>query len=138
MCSSDAYAFSNENLREKIPDPNALLTYKRSYPRFISDIPDHSANQKHCRWLNFYREILLIRRLEIIPRLKDSMAIHAIVIGNKAVSARWRMGDGATLRIDVNLGSEAITTEVEPASRTIFATPSRVASGPPCTLLRPS
>jgi maltooligosyltrehalose trehalohydrolase len=134
---SDFKAFSNENLREKIPDPNSLLTYERSYPRFISGIPDDSANLKHHRWLNFYRELLQIRRLEITPRLRDSMAISAVVIGTKAVSARWRMGDGAILRIDVNLGSEAITTEGEPASRTIFAMPSQDVSGPPCTLLSP-
>ena len=58
---------------------------------------------------------------EIVPRLKGTVSLGAEAIGPKAVIARWRLGDGATLTIVTNLGSEAVPFEI-PAGRRLIAT----------------
>ena len=44
----------------------------------------------------------------IVPRLRGAVAMGAEAIGERAVVARWRMGDGAVLTIALNLGDEAV------------------------------
>lgn len=88
-------AFADPAQRERIPDPNALQTFLDSRPRRNA----HSAS-----WEAFYRQLLALRRQHIVPRLVGARALGAEVIGEQAVSARWRLGDGSELRIDLNLG----------------------------------
>lgn len=92
-------AFADAKAREAIPDPNALATFERSR---AEPGPDAEA------WQSLYRDLLAIRHREIIPRLRDALAIGAEAIGSGAVVARWRMADGAVLTIALNLGDETV------------------------------
>jgi maltooligosyltrehalose trehalohydrolase len=93
-------AFQDEAARERIPDPNDPATFERSRPDFAeAGRPPHDAILAH------HKALLAIRRAEIIPRLKGAMAQGAEAVGEAAVLARWRMGDGAVLTIATNLGA---------------------------------
>jgi maltooligosyltrehalose trehalohydrolase len=102
--------FADPERRERIPDPNAERTYAASVPVPASD--DR---------FDFYRDLIALRGREIVPRLVGSRSLGAEPIGPKAVSARWRLGDGSCLTIVTNLGTDAVSFPV-PAGRLLFAT----------------
>jgi maltooligosyltrehalose trehalohydrolase len=105
---ADFAAFADPAKREQIPDPNALQTFEASRPAFDALLLDTDKGQDHRNWLALYRELLKIRREQIVPRLDGAQALGAEVLADKAVSARWQMGDGQILRIDLNLGEHAV------------------------------
>ncbi len=88
--------FSDPAQRARIPDPNARETFERSRPDF--------EGQDAADWNAFYVRLIALRRKEINPRLKGTHAEGAEKIGDAAVLARWRMGDGARLTIATNFG----------------------------------
>lgn len=133
-------AFADEKARATIPDPNAASTFEASVPRPGPDAP---------AWRAFYRDLLRLRRLHIIPRLTNAPAplpdgsesirdasasvtgedqaapsgvaapttnsahrggsiesLGAEATGTAAVTARWRLNDGAILTVALDL-SEA-------------------------------
>ncbi|MBD1554010.1 malto-oligosyltrehalose trehalohydrolase [Pseudomonas typographi] len=100
---ADSSAFKDPALREKIPDPNALSTFEASTPDFAA-----FGAQQHGPWVSLYRELLTLRRRELFARLPGSRSLGCKVIGPKAVSARWRLGDGSTWQIDLNLDSQPL------------------------------
>ena len=87
-------AFADEQARERIPDPNARTTFEASVPK-----PGPDAGE----WRALYRELLMLRQVHIVPRLKGAIGIDADVVGDAAVKARLRMADGATLTIQIDL-----------------------------------
>jgi maltooligosyltrehalose trehalohydrolase len=91
--------FSDPRLLAQLPDPNALGTFERS-----KAIPD-AANAAERERL--YKQLLTLRRSEIVPRLEGAQALDARAIGAAAVLAQWRMGDESRLVIACNLGQEA-------------------------------
>ncbi|RDE04752.1 malto-oligosyltrehalose trehalohydrolase [Sphingomonas aracearum] len=93
-------AFADPQARERIPDPNDRETFERSRPA-----PGPAAEA----WRALYRDLLRLRHEAIVPRLKGATAAGAEAIGEAAVVARWRLADGATLTIALNLGDEAVT-----------------------------
>jgi maltooligosyltrehalose trehalohydrolase len=107
--------FADPHKRETIPDPNAASTFDDSRPHFES-FPLH----QNGPWVELYRELLTWRRREIFPRLSNARSLGAEVLADKAITARWRMGDGVELRIDLNLGEQAIDVELPDASLRLF------------------
>lgn len=107
---ADFAAFQDPERREHIPDPNALSTLQQSMPTL--------ADQDHVA---FYRELLSLRHRHIVPHLPGSVALGAQILGDAAVSARWRLGNGSVLQIDLNLSATAL--EHSTAPHLIFATP---------------
>ncbi len=105
---ADFAAFADPAKRERIPDPNALQTFQASRPAFDALLLETDKGQDHRNWLTLYRELLLIRREQIVPRLAGVKALGTQVLADKAVSASWRLGDGTTLRIDLNLSAHAV------------------------------
>ncbi len=100
-------AFSDPVRRSKIPDPNAASTFADSNPFAAVRSADNEA------WLSITRELLSLRAQEIVPRLPGARAERALVLGESAVLAEWRMGDGSQLRIYLNLGADhAVTTDL--------------------------
>lgn len=105
--------FSDPKLVAELPDPNACATFDRCKP---TDQTDKAAPRTRL-----FRQLLTIRRREIVPRLANARALDASVIGPSAVAARWRMGDGSRLTLVCNLGNCIV--EVPPHSgRVLFAT----------------
>lgn len=117
---ADFAAFADEEQRERIPDPNAVSTFENSKPAFDMAFQSDEEGLRHSNWRMFYRELLLIRKREIIPRLLGSKAIGAQVLGEKAVTARWVMGDGCILRIDLNLGGERVPLSESATGQVLF------------------
>jgi maltooligosyltrehalose trehalohydrolase len=98
--------FQDPHKREKIPDPTSNETFQSAKLNWAE------ANQgNHAQWSSFYRELLAIRHREIIPRLKsiggDSSSYE--ILANGAVSVRWTIADGTSLRLVANLGRTPIT-----------------------------
>ena len=90
-------AFADEAAREKIPDPNAETTFAASRPQ-----PGPDARE----WEALYRTLIELRTRWIVPRLKGAQALGAEVLGEKAVAASWRLGDGSVLNLAIDLGDE--------------------------------
>lgn len=92
-------AFADPHKREQIPDPNAPETFHASRPNL---------DKANAATQELYRQLLEIRHREIIPRLPGAQALGAEVLAEGAVSARWRLGDGSLLRIDLNLSAQPV------------------------------
>jgi maltooligosyltrehalose trehalohydrolase len=88
-------AFADAATRARIPDPNAPASFAASRPE---PGPDRG------EWEALYRQLLALRAEHVVPRLKGARSIGAAATGAGAVRAAWRMGDGATLTIAINLG----------------------------------
>ncbi|MFZ4408889.1 MAG: malto-oligosyltrehalose trehalohydrolase [Paracraurococcus sp.] len=100
-------AFQDPAKRETIPDPNAAATVHASTPD-----PAEATRPPHDAILALHRRLLAIRHARIIPHLPGARALGAQAIGEKAVLARWRLGDGSTLAIATNLGAAPVRCDV--------------------------
>ncbi|CAN7580085.1 malto-oligosyltrehalose trehalohydrolase [Devosia sp. LjRoot3] len=62
----------------------------------------------HKFWLQHYRSLIDLRRMEIVPRLlgQNGFAGKYELLGIKSVLVTWVMGDGSTLRLYANLSEE--------------------------------
>ncbi len=113
-------AFAEADGGARIPDPNDIGTFTTSVPDRVE-----IARGEHARWLDLHHRLLAIRTAEIVPRLLGTVSKGAKVIGEGAVCASWRLGDGAELLIVVNLGAEAAACP-PPWGRVLFATDARI------------
>jgi len=73
-------------------------------------------------WHGLYQQLLTLRRRHVIPHLPGSRSLGAEVHGDKALTARWRLGNGNTLRIDLNLSPTAQAVELPAAAYRLFDT----------------
>ena len=112
-------AFADPHKREQIPDPNAQQTFEASRPDLgaagPSEMPD------------LYRLLLRIRHQHIAPWLIDAQPLGAEVLAPKAVSARWRLGNGNELRIDLNLGDTPVVHSPQAGATLLFEHPAQSA-----------
>ncbi len=91
-----------------LPDPNAAETFARCRPGPGDPV-----------WRAFYKELLFLRRTLIVPRLHGAVGVAATPIGDKAVLAVWRLGDGARLTIATNLSDAPVRAGL-PAPQPIY------------------
>ncbi len=96
--------FRDPQQRQAIPDPNDEETFTRSIPDFGAATQVEGA----CA-LARCRELLAIRRREIIPFLDGAQSIGARVLEDVALTAGWRLGDARVLTIWVNLGPDDVS-----------------------------
>jgi malto-oligosyltrehalose trehalohydrolase len=89
-----------------IPDPLDPLTFRSA----ILDWDARNASAGHKR-LALVRTLLGIRRREIVPRLAGATFGEAQAGESGLLTASWRMGDGATLRLLANLSASEIAGE---------------------------
>jgi malto-oligosyltrehalose trehalohydrolase len=95
--------FYSDAVRAQIPDPNSESTFERS------KLDWQTVNEQiHTNWLDFYRELLSIRRDAIIPHLKLGTGDRAKynVAGKGSLAVNWTFGDNSSLTLLANLGSE--------------------------------
>ncbi len=88
-------------LADSLPDPNDPATFAASIPD-----PGDGQTASGSTRLDLTRRLLLLRHVEIIPRLDDTRAEASEVLGAAAVVVHWRMGDGAVYALYVNLGDQ--------------------------------
>ena len=111
-------AFAAPHSRERIPDPNAPQTFEDSRPNLTpGDYGIRHSTQA------LYRQLLLIRHREIIPRLPGAHALGVSVLGEGAISARWQLGDGSVLHIELNLSAKAVAHIPQAQAQLLFACP---------------
>jgi malto-oligosyltrehalose trehalohydrolase len=103
--------FQDERARERIPDPGAESTFR-------SSVLDWSALDEPARgdWLAFYRELIAVRRREVVTRLAriGGGAGSAHILGDNAVLATWRLERGGTLSLAANFGDAPAPLGEEP------------------------
>jgi maltooligosyltrehalose trehalohydrolase len=104
-------AFASEDARTRIPDPNALDTFRMAR---VVEGPDAA------EWRRFYKALLTLRRDAIVPGMAGARAVEATVLSDAAVQAVWRLGDGRSLSILLNLGDSPvdISNQKDPAHAT--------------------
>jgi maltooligosyltrehalose trehalohydrolase len=91
---------------DEIPDPLGPSTFQSA----VLDWDERNVATGHQR-LALVQELLSIRRREIVPRLAGAAFGDAHVSDNGLLTASWRMGDGATLRLRANLSPVEIAHE---------------------------
>jgi maltooligosyltrehalose trehalohydrolase len=109
--------FADAATQAAIPDPNQPATFVASKLDWAS-----LGDPERTDWLNYYRELLRLRREIIVPRLRG-MAGHAGAFETFApacLRVSWRLGDGSTLRLLANLSGEAAGAAELPGE-TLFA-----------------
>lgn len=114
-------SFGDAERRASIPDPNDPDTFERSRLD-----PAEARTSDAAEALAHARALLALRHQAIIPRLPGSRSLGASAIGEHALTAAWRMGDGATLRLLANLGPAAVPVAAE-AGALLHATPPQAA-----------
>ena len=90
-------AFQDPERRAKIPDPNAPSTFQASVPEFGP-----------APWM---AGVLAFRAAHIVPGIPGCRSAGVQVLGPKALSASWRLGNGRMLRLWLNLGDAAVMAE---------------------------
>lgn len=117
--------FADEAARDLMPDPSAPATFRSSRLDWeTADTPEG------CRWLSLHRELLALRRREIVPRLAGLGRNEAeFSVGGRTLSARWRLGDGARLCLLANLSAEPAGCPELPQGRMLFAVPGAMDAG---------
>jgi maltooligosyltrehalose trehalohydrolase len=97
------YAWAYAKYGNEVPDPLDASTFQ-------SAVLDWESRETTGRQrLALVRDLLAIRASEIVPRLAGARFGDARAADNGLLTADWRLGDGATLRLTANLSNTAIT-----------------------------
>jgi len=118
-------AFSDEKRRAQIPDPNDEGTFRMSSPASAEADATAEGDPGRLEWLHFYRSALAVRAKLITPRLAGAKPRGASVLDAKALVARWKLCDGETLSVALNLGDTPVGLAETPPGKIIFETPAR-------------
>jgi maltooligosyltrehalose trehalohydrolase len=108
-------AFADPHKRERIPDPNATQTFEASRPTLTAS--------RQSPMYQLYRQLLQIRHRHIIAHLPGAQALGAQVLAKGAVMARWRLGNGSQLRIDLNLSDAPVVHTPQADATLLFEHP---------------
>jgi maltooligosyltrehalose trehalohydrolase len=105
--------------REKIPDPGDAATFARSHLDW-SELGDPG----HAEWLEVHRDLIAIRRHEIVPLLSKMAggAARRRMPGEAGFSVEWLCTDQTRLTLMANVGNSDIPMNVPPAGRLLYAT----------------
>ena len=97
--------------------PDALAPSTRDSAVLDWDGRDAPAARKR---LTLVKDLLKIRRQQIVPRLAGAAFGEAHAASNGVLTANWRMGDGAMLRLAANLSDQAISQPSDGARGTLI------------------
>jgi 1,4-alpha-glucan branching enzyme len=117
--------FQDPESRKLIPDPTTeqtLLSAKLDW----SCVGDGG----HADTVRLYRDLLAVRKREIVPRLSGSRSGSYEILGQNAVSVAWRLGDGARLHLLANMASRPLVGSFAAARREFWSTGINSAVGP--------
>jgi maltooligosyltrehalose trehalohydrolase len=101
---SGEYAWAYAKYRDEVPDPLEESTFRSA----VLDWQTRNEPAGRQR-LAMVRELLAVRRREIIPRLAGAAFGEAQAADNGLVTASWRLGDGTRLQLRANLSASEIT-----------------------------
>ena len=97
------YAWAYAKYGDEVPDPLEKSTFESAVLDW--DARNEAAGKKR---LTLVQQLLAVRRREIMPRLAGASFGEAHAADDGLLTASWRMGDGATLRLLANLSNGAI------------------------------
>jgi maltooligosyltrehalose trehalohydrolase len=97
------YAWAYAKYGDEVPDPLQPSTFRSAVLDWESRDEPSGKNR-----LALVRQLLALRRQHIVPRLAGAAFGDAHAADNGLLTADWRMGDGATLRLTANLSNRAI------------------------------
>jgi len=110
-----------------IPDPNAVQTF------LISKIDWDSLNDEaHLVWLEYYRNLMKLRREIIVPRLNGMKgnSAHFEVFASNCLQVCWQLGDDSTLRLLANFSDTSVMAPESAgqivAGQIVFASPGAI------------
>jgi malto-oligosyltrehalose trehalohydrolase len=112
-------AFADPRARERIPDPNVDATFE------VSRLDWNSITEpRHREWLDFYRELLKLRREYVVPLLSETCRVSANfqVHGDHGLTSRWDFAGGARLTLQANLGTDPVSGFPSAVSTPLFHT----------------
>ncbi len=109
------YGWAYATYGDEVPDPLDLSTVRSAVLDW--EARNEAAGKKR---LALVRQLLAIRRQEIIPRLAGAAFGEAHATDNGLLTASWRMGDGATLRLTANPSARTIEHHSERVGRMIW------------------
>jgi maltooligosyltrehalose trehalohydrolase len=121
--------FSDPEAQRRIPDPNDPDTFEKSRLDWTSLERD-----PHRGWLALHRELLALRRREIVPRLAQLRGGQAgyEILGERGLLARWRLGDDSRLTLLANLGEGELAVDEKaanlPSAEPLYAEPATLAA----------
>jgi len=110
--------FRDEAELSRIPDPNQESTFARSKLDW-----DSLSGTEHQDWLESYRQLLAIRRRDIVPVL-DSIANGRAgfeVLGQRGLLVRWNFSGGGGLSLLANLSDDVMSETEKPEGRLLYA-----------------
>lgn len=111
--------FSDPASRKQIPDPMDAKTFRQAVLDWAScNLPEHK------QWLSLHRELFALRRRELIPRLHNMPSQQKTFsrLSERALSARWLLGDDSELQLIANLGDERLTGINPPLDHILYTT----------------
>ena len=91
-------AFADPAVRERIPDPQAVSTFRNSKVRW-----DEAERMPHAGVRALYRELLRLRRTHPALRRRDRESFAAAALGEHGIALRRTGPDGAALLLVVSL-----------------------------------
>ena len=94
------YEWAYEKFGDEVPDPFDATTFESA----VLDWPSCNTPSGSKR-LTLVRDLLDVRRREIVPRLPGASFGTANVTDDGLLTASWRMNEGSTLRLTANLSS---------------------------------
>ena len=97
------YKWAYQRYGDEVPDPLLPSTFESAKLDWRSREAPAGAKR-----LALMRELLSVRRDEIIPRLRGARFGEAASAENGLLTACWQMGDGARLQLTANLSSQQI------------------------------
>ena len=101
--------FSSAESRDQIPDPNAPQTFLQSKLDWES-----LSGERHARWLNFYRELLLVRQRVLVPLIGEISRAESLELPHRGLSLEWVLANEACIELRANLSDEWLT--IQPSS----------------------
>jgi maltooligosyltrehalose trehalohydrolase len=97
------YGWAYAKYADEVPDPLDPSTFQSA--RLDWDSRNEPTGKKR---LALVQELLATRQREIVPRLAGAVFGEANAADNGLLTANWRMGDGATLRLTANLSEREL------------------------------
>ncbi len=119
--------FSDPEARLQIPDPTAEETFHRSALDW-----DSRTDGGHAVALALHRDLIALRKLEIVPRLKETPGHSgtAAKLEGGGLTAAWTLGDGSRLTLITNMSARsAAKPSAMPEGRLLYATTTASSGG---------
>jgi maltooligosyltrehalose trehalohydrolase len=108
--------FSSPSARANIPDPSNVETFQRSKLDWAT-----LNHQSHASWHGFYRELLILRKEQILPilRVNDRPAAKFSTFGGSGLFVEWEFGGNNKLILLTNLSAKSERYEMRPSGNVI-------------------